>query len=240
MALLEEFESNIKKVVEVLEDWQQVIEEQLISEDLGTSTMANVVHKTVLSKGLKKNALNEVSLSVFCGSALWGDAFTEILMWLSGYMPQYKTDIEQQYSNIINQLNATLQADDSLKEVLLLGLSSRVGKLKHKLCWCAKKAREEEEGRTEAKGNGGQGGMTTGRTATKTKQKPPPEQWKPPRGYTGAKAIVAMGVPRSTLEGWVQRHTPDKVKKDPQTQECYYPNKWLKERVKNYKPRRKG
>lgn len=61
--------------------------------------------------------------------------------------------------------------------------------------------------------------------------------WKPPRGYKGSKTV---GVPRSTLEGWAQRHPPNEdVVKDPQTQECYYPNKWLEERLKNYKPKRK-
>jgi hypothetical protein len=61
--------------------------------------------------------------------------------------------------------------------------------------------------------------------------------WKPPRGYIGSKAIVnGHKVPRSTLQGWAERDaiTP---KKDPQTQERYYPEKWFKKRFKTYKPR---
>jgi hypothetical protein len=65
------------------------------------------------------------------------------------------------------------------------------------------------------------------------------KQWKPPNGYTGSKSIVtANNIPRSTLEGWAERHPPEKTVKDPRTQENYYPKKWLKERLKSYKARR--
>jgi len=68
--------------------------------------------------------------------------------------------------------------------------------------------------------------------------------WKPPKGYIGSKTIVNdYDIPRSTLEGWQQQDNvpvgelEGKVKKDPQTQECYFPKKWFNKRLKNYRPR---
>jgi len=68
--------------------------------------------------------------------------------------------------------------------------------------------------------------------------------WKPPRGYIGSKEIQHdHNVPRSTLEGWQNQDSvpggdlEGRVKKDPRTQEVYYPKKWFEKRFKNYKPR---
>jgi len=65
-------------------------------------------------------------------------------------------------------------------------------------------------------------------------------QWNIPKGYIGSKTIVAdYNLPRSTLQGWAERDNP-KVKKDPQTKENYYPQKWFDGCWKKYKPRSKA
>lgn len=65
-------------------------------------------------------------------------------------------------------------------------------------------------------------------------------QWNIPKGYIGSKTIVAdYNLPRSTLQGWAERDNP-KVKKDPQTKENYYPQKWFDRCWKKYKPRSKA
>jgi len=80
---------------------------------------------------------------------------------------------------------------------------------------------------TEAKqpGNGGKN------------RQPKTKGWKPPNGYIGSKEIVNnRNVPRTTLQVWQERDKL-KVKKDPQTQENYYPKNWFEKHLKNYKPR---
>lgn len=88
------------------------------------------------------------------------------------------------------------------------------------------------------------------------------EEWKKPRGYTGSNAIIYSTVgklkqklhlptqgdeknkiPRSTLGSWRQQDSvtggelEGETKTDPITCEVYYPNKWLKKRILNYKPK---
>lgn len=63
-------------------------------------------------------------------------------------------------------------------------------------------------------------------------------RWKPPNNYIGSKEIDnKYSVPRTTLQGWQERDKL-KVKKDPQTQENYYPRKWFEKHLKDYKPRK--
>jgi len=78
----------------------------------------------------------------------------------------------------------------------------------------------------------------------KQKIEPGNKSWKSPKGYIGSKTIVNdYDIPRSTLEGWQQQDNvpvgelEGKIKKDPQTQECYFPKKWFNKRLKNYRPR---
>lgn len=61
--------------------------------------------------------------------------------------------------------------------------------------------------------------------------------WQHPSGYIGSKTIVQdYKIPRPTLQGWQNQDNP-KTKKDPQSQEVYYPENWFKKRLKNYSPR---
>jgi hypothetical protein len=70
------------------------------------------------------------------------------------------------------------------------------------------------------------------------------EQWKAPKGYIGSKTILSdYEVPRTTLQGWHERDmasgTLKNVRKDPQTGENYYPQKWFEKRFAHYKSRGK-
>jgi hypothetical protein len=68
-------------------------------------------------------------------------------------------------------------------------------------------------------------------------RQPKTKGWKPPKGYIGSKEIVNnRSVPRTTLQGWQERDKL-KVKKDSQTRENYYPQKWFEKHFRNYKPR---
>ena len=64
--------------------------------------------------------------------------------------------------------------------------------------------------------------------------------WQPPAGYIGSKTVVHdHRVPRPTLQGWQNKYHP-KVERDPQSQEVYYPEEWIIQRLKNYTPRRRN
>ena len=143
MALLKEFEENIEVVVEILENCSEVIDQQFIYEDLGTKKIKGITLKTSLGKGLKEKAVNKVSVAMYMGSLCWKNAFNEILMWLNRYMPQFKRQIEQQYFNIVSQLNAILSVQQDLQYCGLLDLKNKIGKLVNDLRYCAKMAREE-------------------------------------------------------------------------------------------------
>lgn len=144
MALLKEFEKNVEVVVEILEHWSEVIEQQFIYEDLSKSqTKEGVTVITSLGNGLKEKALNDVSVAMFFGSHLWKNSFNEILMWLNRYMPQFKSQIERQYSNIVNHLNEILSARRDFPDVKLCGLRDEIRKLANDLRYCAKMASEE-------------------------------------------------------------------------------------------------
>jgi hypothetical protein len=81
-------------------------------------------------------------------------------------------------------------------------------------------------------------GTRTMQAEKEQKIEPVKESWKPPKRYIGSKTIVnEYEVPRTTLQGWAERDKTE-VKKDLQTQECYYPKKWFNKRFKNYRPRK--
>lgn len=145
MSLLKEFEENVKVVTETLEYWQEIIDQQFISEEISTKKIKGILIKTTLSKGLKENAIRNVSVTIFHSSLLWKESYPEILMWLSRNMPQFKNQIEQCYANISKQLNTIFTTDPALHEVMLGGLRGEVGKLISKLRYCAKMARAEFE-----------------------------------------------------------------------------------------------
>jgi len=150
MALLKEFEKNVEVVVEILEHWSEVIEQQFIHEDLSTSqTIEGVTVITSLGMGLKEKALHDVSVAMYFGSALWKNSFNEILMWLNRYMPGFKSQIGRQYSKIVNHLNAILSAQPALQGFELSGLQNEIGRLANDLRSCAKMAREEWEDRKD-------------------------------------------------------------------------------------------
>lgn len=143
MTLDEEFEKNVEVVVDGLENLIEIIEQQFIYEDLGTKKIKGITLKTSLGKGLKEKALHNVSVTMFMTSSLWRNAFNEILMWLNRYMPQFKRQIEQQYSNIVSQLNAILSVQQDLQYCGLLDLKNKIGKLANDLRYCEKIARAE-------------------------------------------------------------------------------------------------
>lgn len=67
-----------------------------------------------------------------------------------------------------------------------------------------------------------------------------PRGWEPPEGYIGSKEITKDDAPpRSTLQTWAEKDNPT-TEKHPQTNEIYFPESWLKKRLKNYKPKNKG
>ncbi len=67
MALLREFEKNVEVVVEILEHWLEVIEQQFINEDLGISqTIEGVTLKTCLGKCLSSLLTQSFDVSHCC------------------------------------------------------------------------------------------------------------------------------------------------------------------------------
>ncbi len=143
MTLLKEFEENVKVVVETLEHLQEVIEQQLIKEDLDITQIKDFSVKTFLLKGLQEKGLHDISYSMFIDPLNWRNAFREITMWLHRYMPEYKSQIEQQYAKIINHFDAILSAQDDRQDLELVDLQREIGKLANDLRYCAEIAREE-------------------------------------------------------------------------------------------------
>jgi hypothetical protein len=161
MTLVEEFEDNVEVVVEGLEYLIEIIDHQFISEDVDTKEIKGITLKTSLVKGLKENAACDVSVNLYLTSCVWRNAFNEILMWLTRYMPQFKSKIEKQYSDIIKQVNAipsrcrTFENSQCRSRIRrskrteeaqsdgLLGLKTGIRKLADYLRYCAKMARED-------------------------------------------------------------------------------------------------
>ena len=157
MTLLEEFEQNVKTVVEILENCLETIEQQFIYEDEQVDQKEGIILKTSCVKGLKEEAAWNVSIVTFTSFSLWGNAFNEILMWLTRYMPQFKGKIEGQYCNIVKRVNAIPSVQHAFRDgrshrsrqteerqsIELFGFENEIRKLADDLRYCAKIAREE-------------------------------------------------------------------------------------------------
>ena len=157
MTLLEEFEQNVKTVVEVLENCLETIEQQFIYENEQVDQKEGIILKTSCVKGLKEEAAWNVSIATFMSFSLWGNAFNEILMWLTRYMPQFKGKIERQYCNIVKRVNAIPSVQHAFRDgrshrsrqteerqsIELFGFENEIRKLADDLRYCAKIAREE-------------------------------------------------------------------------------------------------
>ncbi|MCP4614100.1 MAG: hypothetical protein GY845_35885 [Planctomycetes bacterium] len=143
MSLLKEFEENVDEVVKIFESISKVIEQQLIYKDLSINQIGDITVVTSLGMSLKEKALNDVSVAMYFGSALWKNSFHEILMWLNRNIPQYKSQIERQYSKIVNDLNALLSAQHDWQGIGLEGLQGEIERLVNDLHYCKKMAKEE-------------------------------------------------------------------------------------------------
>ncbi len=184
MTFLKEFEKNVEVVVEGLEKLVEIIEHQFIVEDVNTKEIKGITLKTSLLKGLKENAASDVSVNLYLTSCLWKRAFSEILMWLTRYMPQFKSKIEKQYSDIIKQVNAILLVRQDLQESGLLDLQNKIGKLADDLRYCAKMAKEELK-------PAGKGPGASDKVGDKKKRKKtPPQLLKETRERQAAKELA--------------------------------------------------
>lgn len=156
MTLLEEFEENVEVVVEGLEKLIEIIEHQFIVEDVDTKEIKGITLKTCLVKGLKENAASDVSLNLYFASCLWKNRFSEIFMYLTKYLPQFKSKIEKQYFDIIKQVNAIpsrcrtfensqcrSKRTEEAQSDGLSGLETGIRRLADDLRYCAKMARED-------------------------------------------------------------------------------------------------
>jgi hypothetical protein len=71
------------------------------------------------------------------------------------------------------------------------------------------------------------------------------KEWKPPKGYVGSKTILSdYKVPRTTLQGWHERDMANgklkNIRKDPQTNENYYPQKWFDKHYQIWQGRKRN
>ena len=140
-----------------------------------------------------------------------------ILRKIYWYNREIKKDLEKEYYGFIRHVSQLSKIEDA-------------DKLYHEL-------RSLQFSLGELARNLETGAIITKEAAMKLSRK----QWKPPKGYIGSKSIVNdHNVPRSTLQGWEERNPPKKkVRKDPQTGEKYYPEKWFERRVEQYERRSK-
>ena len=133
MALDEEFEQNIRLVVEQLRKCKEEIGQLYVIKDGRITGLPDA--------GIKAYQALAFHLTV---SSPPERQLQRILKWLVRDLPNVKVELENQYYNIVrNSIRIAQVSDEPKLSELLRTLESNIGKLDEDLCYYAEMARED-------------------------------------------------------------------------------------------------
>lgn len=159
MTLLEEFEQNVEIVVGGLTNCIKTIDQQLNIKDLGEDKCETVSSKgrketfTMMSDlvtGVKKGAAIKVNNAIGQALPLIGCYLSEILLFLTQYIPRFRDNIERQYNDITKQTARIGQISEPIGEIIVL--KGSIEKLAEDLRYCVRVAKEADLARTKQNG----------------------------------------------------------------------------------------